>query len=765
MFSVVDGVLLRALPFANASRVVAIDTSWPAKSKTVPRVTGPDIMDVRDGAQAFDALSFYYYGEVGVQLQDHAEFTGTAWVPSEFFSVLGNQPALGRLLRPDDAQRAAVVALPFAVRNYGSGAAAIGRVFQVEGRAYEIVGIMPAAFHFPEQSQVWMAVPEMPETAWSQRTAFNYHAIATLKPGVSIDTAHAQLRTIGERLQQQFPDSNKGKTFVAVPLRDQLVGSARLTVYFLMGAVGLLLLIACANVANLMLARATARSREMAVRAALGATRGAIIRQLLIESGVLAIVGGTLGLLLAYGGTALLARAGAEQIGLPRIADIHVNWLVFLFAIGVSLAASFVFGISPALHASRVDFNEALKAGGRGVAGGSNRLRGGLVVAQIALSFVLAIGAGLLFRSFLALTSVDLGYQTDGRLVMYAHDPARTLPEYLAAGRFFETVVSEMRALPGVKSAAAVMGLPTGEYGSNGNYVVDGQDFKSHLTDAAHADFSLTGPGYFSTMGIPLLRGRDFNGDDRYESPYVAIISESLARQSFAGQDPIGHTIQTGLDMPVKWMTVVGVVRDVRQDSPATSPGATIYMPLLQHPYFGNEVQVVMRTAVSPTSIIPTVRKKMLALNPEVPTKFTTMEAMVSDTVATPRLRMMLVGIFAGMALLLAAIGIYGVISYAVTQRVSEFGVRMALGATPGNIVGLVLRGAGLLAAIGVAAGLVLAAVANRAISSMLFGVKASDAMTYAAVLVLLAALAVVSAAIPAWRASRVDPLVALRQE
>ena len=765
MFSVVDGVLLRALPFANASRIVAIDTSWPQKVKTVPRVTGPDIQDVHAGASAFENLSFYYYGEVGVQLQDHAEFTGTAWVPPDFFAVLGEQPTFGRLLRPEDEKKAAVVALPFAVRNYGSGPGAIGKVLHVEGVAYEIVGVMPATFRFPEQSQVWMAVPQTPETAWSHRTAFNYHAIATLKPGVSLGTANAQLRTIGDRLEQQYPDSNKGKTFLAVPLRDQLVGSARLTVYFLMGAVGLLLLIACANVANLMLARATARSREMAVRAALGATRGAIVRQLLTESAVLAFVGGTLGLLIAYGGTTVLARAGAEQIGLPRIADIHVNWMVLLFAIGISVAASFVFGISPALHASKVDFNEALKAGGRGVAGGSNRLRSGLVVAQIALSFVLAIGAGLLFRSFMALSSVDLGYRTDGMLVMYAHDPARTLPEYLAAGRFFETVVSEMRALPGVKSAAAVMGLPTGQYGSNGNYVVDGQDFNAHLTDAAHADFALASPGYLATMGIPLLRGRDFTSDDRYETPYVAIISESLARQSFHGQDPIGHTIETGLDAPQRWMTIVGVVRDVRQDSPAATPGATIYMPLLQHPFFANEVQVVLRTAVSPTSMINTVRKKMLALNPEVPTKFTTMEAMVSDTVATPRLRMVLVGLFAAMALLLAAIGIYGVISYAVTQRVSEFGVRMALGATPRNIVGLVLRGAGSLAAIGVTAGLVLAAATSKVISSMLFGLKASDALTYAAVLVLLAVLAVLSAAIPAWRASRVDPLVALRQE
>jgi putative ABC transport system permease protein len=490
-----------------------------------------------------------------------------------------------------------------------------------------------------------------------------------------------------------------------------------------------------------------------------------IIRQLLVESGVVALAGGSLGLLLAFGGTHLLAQAGAERFGLPRLADVHVNWAVFLFAIATSLAASFLFGISPALHASKVDFNEALKAGGRGVTGTSNRLRSVLVVAQIALSFVLAIGAGLLFRSFMALTQVDLGFRTGGMLVMYAHDPAKTLPEYLAAGRFFENVVAEMRSMPGVKSAAAVMGLPTGQYGSNGNYVIDGEDFQAHLTDAKHADFTLTSPGYFSTMGIPLLRGRDFNSDDRYDTQYAAVISESLARQSFPGRDPIGHTIQCGLDGPPKWMTVVGVVADVRQDSPAATPGATLYMPLLQHPYYANEVQVVMRSAVSPTSLIDPVRAKMMSLNPEVPTKFTTMEAMVSDTVATPRLRMMLVGAFAVLALLLAGIGMYGVLSYATTQRVSEFGVRMALGATPRNIVCLVLRGAAGLALIGVAIGLALSAMAGRVIASMLFGLKASDVATYAGVLTALTVLVVLSAAIPAWRASRVDPLAALRQD
>jgi predicted permease len=308
------------------------------------------------------------------------------------------------------------------------------------------------------------------------------------------------------------------------------------------------------------------------------------------------------------------------------------------------------------------------------------------------------------------------------------------------------------------------MGVPTGQYGSNGGYVVDGQDFRQHLGNLAQATFSLAGPGYFSTMGIPLRRGRDFNPADSYDHQFVAIISESLARQSFPGQDPIGHTIMCGLDSP-KWMTVVGVVADVRQESPASLPGPTLYMPLLQHPYHGNEVQVVMRAAVSPTSLIGPVRARMRALNPEIATRFTTMEAMVSSSIATPRLRMMLVGLFAGLALLLALAGMYGVMSYVTTQRIPEFGVRMALGASPRNVVALVLGRAAQLVVLGVAVGLALAFSGARVMNSMLFGLKATDAITYAGVLLALTPIVVVAAAIPAWRAACADPVAALRNE
>ncbi len=764
MFGVVNGVLLRPLDYPNASRIVQLNTAYPRRGRSFPRVTGPDVVDIRSAASTLEQVSFYYGGQMGVQMADHAEFAGTYLVTPNFFTVFGVTPLFGRGFEGSDAQRGAIVGLPFAQRNFGSGAAALERTLHMEGVAYEIVGVVPASFRFPSSNdaQVWLATSPQPES--TERTAYNYRAVALLREGASLDSANTQLETIGGRLQAAFPDANKDKTFLAVPLQEQLVGPVRATLYFLMGAVSLVLLIACANVANLMLARASARRREMAVRAALGASRTAIVRQLLVESCVIAFAGGLLGLLLAVAGTRVLTAAAAEQVGLPRLADIQVSWMVFAFTFAVSLVASFVFGVSPAWQAAKVDVNEPLKQAGRGVAGSSNRLRNGLVVVQVALSFALAVGAGLLFRSFLALNRVDLGFRTQGMLVMNAHAPAHTLDDYLRAGRFFEGAVEQMKQMPGVTSAAAAMGVPTGQYGSNGGYVVDGQDFRQHRNNLAQATFSLSGPGYFSTMGIPLLRGRDFSSSDSYDRPFVAVISEGLARQSFPGQDPIGHTIQCGLDSP-RWMTIIGVVADVRQDSPASSPGPTLYMPLLQHPYRGNEVQVVMRTALSPTSLIEPVRSRMRSINPEVATRFTTMEAMVSSSIATPRLRMILVALFAGLALLLAMAGMYGVMSYVTTQRIPEFGVRMALGASPRNVLALVLGRAAQMALLGVAIGLTLAFSAARVMNTMLFGLKATDAITYAAVLLAVTPIVVLAAAIPAWRATRADPVMALRSE
>jgi putative ABC transport system permease protein len=764
MFSVVEGVLLRPLNYPNASRIVQLSTS--RQGRTFPRLTGPDLADITETASGFERVSFYFGGEMGVQLASHADFAGTYFVAPQFFSVFGVAPAPGRDFSDTDVNRSAVVSLAFAQRNFGSSVRALSQTLRVEGVTYEITGVMPADFAFPAGAQVWLAIPSRPGAPWGvSRTAYNYRAVATLKLGVQVDAANAELTTIGARLQSAFPDANRDKTFVAVPLQEQLVGSVRTTLYFLMGAVSLVLVIACANVANLLLARATARRREMAVRAALGATRGALVRQMFVESGVLAIGGATLGCLLAVAGTRVLTQATAQQVGLPRLAEIEPNWIVLTFAVIISIASTLLFGSTPAWQAAKVDATDAFKQAGRGLVGSSGRTRTVLVVVQVALAFALAIGGALFFKSFVELTRVDLGFRTESRLVTYAHRPARTLDEYLQAGRFVEAAVDELKQIGGITSAAAAMGVPTGQYGSNGGYAIDGQDFGDGARTLAQATFSLAGPGYFDTMGISMRAGRDFTSGDRYDRPAVAIISESLARQSFPGQDPIGHTILCGLEASPRWMTIVGVVADTRQNSPASPPGPTLYMPLLQYPFHGNEVQIVMRTSVPPASLIEPVRAKMRSMDPATATKFSTMDTMVSNSIATPRLRSMLIALFAGLALLLAMTGMYGVMSCVTFERLPEFGVRMAFGASSRQLLASVLVRAARLAVLGAVIGLGIAYAAARAVSTLLFGITATDGTTYAVVLLAVTPLVILAAALPAWRASRIDPLRVLHAD
>ncbi len=765
IFSIINGVLLSPLRYPDADRIVTVSTAWKQTGKQTPRLTGGDLLDIRSGSQVFEALSYYFGGELGVQLRDRAEFTSTFFVNPEFFRIFGVQPAAGRLLENSDVDRAVIVSLPFAERNFGSAPGALGQTVRIENRSYQIGGVLPPRFQFPNRTDVWVPEPVTPQNR--NRTAYNYPVVAKLRSGVTLEGANSHLEAIGTRLSGAFPDSNRDKSFTANPLQDQLVGPVRSTLYFLMGAVALVLLIACTNVADLMLARAAARSREMAVRTALGAGRWNIIRPLAVESVVLALAGGALGLVLAWLGLDALLRISSNSIPLPRLDDVHVDRMVLAFVSGISLLTSLLFGLTPAWHAARVDVHDALKQGGsRALVGGrSPRLRNALVVAQIALSFVLAIGAGLLLRSFAALTSVQLGYRTDGILVMYAHTPARSLDEYVGVGRAFENLFAQLTEIPGVKSVAAAMGLPTGQYSSDGSYAVEGKQTFAPGQHLPHAGFRLASPGYFATMRIPLARGREFTSGDRYESPFVAIISEALARQSFPHEDPIGKRVQCGLDSVGKWMTIVGVTGDVRQDSPASTPEPELYMPLQQHPYYANELQVVIRTALDPASLIGPVRDRTRALNPETAMKFTTMSAMVSNSIAKPRFRLFLIGAFAGLALLLAMAGVYGVMSYVTTERTSEFGLRVAMGATPADVVVLVLGGAMRLAVIGLGIGLLLSLAASRVMANMLFGLKPTDVRTYAIVLFAVTPVILLAAAVPAWRASRVDALTALREE
>ncbi len=659
MFTILDGVLLKPLRYPDAARIVALNTHWKDSGKESPRTTGGDLMDLRQEIESFEAFSYYHGGELGVQLPGSAEFTGVYEVDPEFFHVFRISPLAGRLFNPEDAGRSAAVGPGFAERNFGSTQNALGQTLHIEGTAFQIVAVVPNWFSFPRAAQVWACVSPQPKN--QNRSGYNYYSIAKLQPKISLDAATADLSTLAARLETAFPRDNRQKTFVARPLREQLAAPVKTTLYILMAAVTLVLLIACANVANLMLARATERSRELSVRTALGATRGRLIAQLLSESAALAVPAAALGILLAQWGTRAMLAVSSKFLPSTRLGDIGLDWRVAAFAVFAAFSTSLLFGLAPAGQASRLNVQDALKKGGtRGMlGGGSSRLRNALVVAQIALSLVLAIGAGLLFRTFLALNASELGYRTEGILVTYAHAPANGMPDLIRAGQFFDDLFARLRGLPGITSAGGAMGLPGGQYDSSGSFAIEGrQNFNDDWRKLPYGGQRLASPGYFTTMGIPLLQGRDFNEGDIYDRPLVAIISRELAKENFPNEDAIGHRIMTGLDS-LQWMTIVGVVGDVRQYSPASAPAPEIYMPLRQHPRAANEVEVVARTSGDPNKFIPTVQALIRSMNSDVAMKFTTMNNLVSDSISAPRFRILLAITFAGLAFLLALSGMY----------------------------------------------------------------------------------------------------------
>jgi len=716
-------------------------------------------VDIRDQAKSIAAIGFYEGGELGVQLRDHATFVGVSAVNSGFAQVFQIQPLAGRWFADAESKHAAVVNATFARNNFGTAEAAVGQIVKVEGQPLEILGVVPGGFEFPDHTEVWMDYPAQPES--TSRTAFNYRAVARLGRGVSLDGAQAELAGIGKRLQAAYPKDNEDKSFTLVPLQEQLVGAVRPMLLLLMFSVGLVLLIACVNVTHLYLARAVERQRELAVRTALGSSRLRLGRMVVLESLVLSLAGAVLGIAIAVPIVRLLVSLAPSD--LPRAGEIQLNLWVFGFTAAVALVATLAASLVPARQAALVDPIMALQQdSSRGMSSRrSFLLRSGLVIAEVAAAFVLAVGASLLARTMLTLQSNDLGYSKTSLLIVDADAPAVSLEDSLKVTQKFNAVYADLKALPGVESVAGVMGLPTGKYGSNGYYSVNGAPVNSQGNE--QAIFSLAGPDYFKTMEISMMRGRDFSAQDAYTAPFVAIISESLARQSFPNQDPIGRQIQCGLDAPGKWMTIIGVVRDVRQDSPAESPGAALYMPLAQHPYMATQINIAIRTKVAPAALIETVQSRIQRIDPGIATRFTTMDAMVGDSVEMQRFRSVLVGSFAGVGLLLAILGVYGTVSYSVAQRTFEIGVRMAFGAERESILKMVLRQVLVLASIGIVTGLVLSLIAGRFIASMLSGVSPADPLSLGAAIGVLTFAALGAALIPARAASSVEPMQVLR--
>jgi predicted permease len=761
VFSVVNAVLLRPLAYKNPERIVTLSPLWKRSGKSGGTSSAPDFHDWHDQSTSFEAMASFVQGRAPIGLGNSAEYGHVSPVSQEFFKVFQTGPILGRGFSESDwdSNDTALIGYAFWQSHFGGSSDAIGKPLRMVGKTFTVIGVLPAGFRFPGDSDVWITLNGLFKEGAS-RSAHNYEVVGLLKPGVSLSQAQSEMTLIGKRLEEKYPDSNTNKGVAVIGMRDLLVRDVRTTLYLLLGAVSVVLLVACANMANLLLAKATARSREMAIRAAVGASRGRIIRQLITESLVLSIVAGVAGLALAILGSRALIAIAPEDI--PRLAETGIDTFVLGFTLAISVVASLIFGLAPALSASRIDLNDALKQNGSrsGVGGGTGRLRGALVVVEIALSMVLLAGAGLLLKSFIALNSVPMGFQPDHLLVMRAFVPSQGLDQARKATQFYKVLLEDIRKLPFVTMAAGTLATP-GKPGSNGGYWIDHKSTSPGVT-APQAVFSVVTPGALATLGIPLKSGRDFGDTDGYDAPHTALINEALAQKSFPGQDPIGRMILCGLDSPEP-MRIVGVVGDVRQYGPAVAPWPEIYMPYEQHPYFAVAFNIVVRT--TDDSLAGSLRRMVRERAPDVPVQFTTMEASLSKNVAAPRFRTLLFLAFAVLAVCLAMAGVYGVMAYVVGQRLNEIGLRMALGASQGDVLRMVLKQGLLLTVLGVAFGLAGAVAATRLLTAFLFAVKPGDPLTYLWVAVLLTVVATAASYLPARRATRVDPLAALRQE
>jgi predicted permease len=773
IFSVVNAVVLRPLPYRDPHRIVAVMTFWTNSGTRATNVSAPDFHDWVEQSRSFDSLAYYVGGETSVATEGAADYATVIRTTPGFFRALGVEARLGRLLSVEEERPggplAAVITDALWRRQFGAHRSALGATLKFGQRVYTIVGVLPPGLRFPARTDIYYAAWIIPET--TSRSAHNHRVVARLRDGVSLEQARAEMNGIAQRLQQTYPNSNANKSVAVVPLQETIVGDTRVTLYVLLGAVSFVLLIACANVANLLLARATARGREMVVRAAVGAGRGRLVRQLLTEGALLAIVAGIGGLLLARWGMAgLVSLAPAD---LPRLDEVTIDVTALGFALGVSLVSTVIFGLAPALQVSRVQLVEGLRQGGRG---STRRTRGAgpygppgarsvFVVAEIALAVVLVMSAGLLGRSLVALAEVDLGFDADRLVVLRTAVPVAGREQWPRATAFYRDLLPEIRSIPGVVAAGAVTGLPTAVRSNGGYWLEGGPGPKESGVRSPQAIFTVVTPDYFRAMRIPLTRGRDFSDADRADAPFVAIINEALARASFPNQDPIGRRIQWGLDT-LDFMTIVGVVGDVRTWGPARPAEAEIYAPFEQHPGPATALNLVARTeALDPLTLGNTIARVIRERSPEVPVKVDTMEGTLATATATPRFRTFLLAAFAVVALLLAIAGVYGVMAYTVSQRVPEIGVRVALGAAPRDILRLIIGEGARLTAIGVTLGVALSLAASRLLRGLLFGVTARDPAVLAGVAMLVAVAALAACSIPGRRALRVEPSIALRAE
>jgi predicted permease len=766
IFSVVHAVLLRPLPFPEPDRLVQVAQTWEGS----PVVHSPqNFLDVEAQATSFSGLAAI--DSSGVTLTGRGEATRLegAEVSASFFDVLRVRPIHGRGFAAGENEpgRSKVAVLGHSLwrDRFGADPGVVGRAVPLNREPHLVVGIAPPGFRYPEGAEIWTPMEHDERFRSNSRGAWYLTVVGRLRDGTTVEGARQEVGTIAERLARAYPADNEGVGGTVIPLLEAMVGESRRALLVLLGAVGLVLLVACVNVANLLLARVAVRETELAVRAALGAGRRRLVRQLLTESLLLAVLGGAAGLLLSV--AIVDALLALQPQGVPRLEEVSVNRAVVGFAAALSLLTTALFGAFPALQTSRRATAQALRQGSRGIlTGGRGHLRGGLVVGQIALAMVLVAGSALLLRSFALLLRVDPGFRTDSALGFRVSLPDSAYAEDAQRLSFHDELQTKLAALPGVRSVGAVAGLPLTGRRFNISFTVDGRP-EVPPAQQPTMEVRIATPGYFRTIGIPVLRGRAFAESDGPDAPQVVVLSESAVRRFFPGEEPIGRTIRLGLGRGRGRKAggeVVGVVGDVKELGLAAASPPEIYLPYAQFPI--QSMDVVLRTGVPPRSLAGAIERVVHGLDPELPvSRVATLDEVLARSVSEPRFYALLIGSFAGTALFLAALGLFGVMSYAVAQRTREIAVRVALGATGEVLVRMVLREAFLLGATGVALGLGGALLLSRAIAGLLFALSPRDPATLAGVALLLLATALVAGYLPARRATRVDPAIALRSE